>query len=147
MGKSWRTAWIAVACAALAAAPAMAEDGERMIEEVNELRASNGLAPLTRSPALTHSAERFAAAQMKADAFGHGPIIRTRGAWTALGEAISMHRGHRARVPMTLRRWMQSPSHAALVLNPLFTDAGAGLSHGRYGRARATIWVIRFGRG
>jgi uncharacterized protein YkwD len=42
---------------------------------------------------------------------------------------------------------MQSPSHAALVLNPLFTDAGAGLSHGRYGRARATIWVIRFGRG
>jgi uncharacterized protein YkwD len=147
MGKSWRTAWIAMACAALAVAPAMADEGERMIAEVNELRASNGLAPLTRSAALTHSAERFAATQMRTDSFGHGPFIRAPGTWTMLGEAISMHRGHRPRVAMTLRRWMESPSHAALMLDPLFTQAGAGLSRGRIGRGRATIWVIRFGRG
>jgi uncharacterized protein YkwD len=147
MGKSWRTAWIAMACAALAAAPAMAEDGERMIAEVNELRASNGLPPLTQSPPLTRSAERFAATQMRTDSFGHGPVIRTRGTWSALGEAISMHRGRRPRVGMTLRRWLQSPPHASLLLSPLFTEVGAGLSHGRYGRGIATIWVIRLGRG
>jgi uncharacterized protein YkwD len=148
MGKSWRTAWIAMACAALAAAPAMADDeGERMIAEVNELRASSGLPPLASSPALTHSAERFASKQMRTDTFGHGPLIRTGGSWSALGEAISMHRGHRPRVHITLRRWTRSPPHAALLLSPLFTDAGVGLSRGRLGRGRATIWVIRFGRG
>lgn len=147
MEKGWRTAWIAMACAALVVAPAAtaAEDPERMIAEVNELRAWHGLPPLGFSESLSRSSERHADWQMRADYFGHAELIRTDGSWATLGETIAMHRGHRPRVPATLQRWARSPSHAALMLSPLFSEAGAGLSQGRFGRGRATIWVLRLG--
>jgi uncharacterized protein YkwD len=147
MGKGWRTAWTAMACAALVAAPAAtaSEGAERMIGEVNELRAWHGLPPLAFSKSLARSSERYAAWQLKADWFGHAERIRTGGSWAALGEALAIHSGHRPRVSATLRRWARSPAHAALLLSPLFSEAGAGVSKGRFGRGRATVWVLQLG--
>jgi uncharacterized protein YkwD len=151
MGKGCRNAWIAMACAALVAAPEASagerlSDGERMIGAVNALRASHGLAPVGFSKHLARSSRRYAAWQMNADWFGHAERVRTGGRWTSLGETIAMHRGHRPRVHVTLRGWARSPGHAALLLSPNFSEAGAGLSRGRFGRRRATIWVLQLGR-
>ena len=150
MGGRCRTAWIAIAtalaCAVLLPAQAAgADDGRRMIEEVNELRARHGLAPFAASDALSRSSARYAGWQMRADWFGHVDGIRADRAWSSLGEAISIHTGFRPRVPVTVRRWARSPSHAALLLSPTFRSAGAGLSRGRFRGGRATIWVMQFG--
>jgi uncharacterized protein YkwD len=148
MGKGC-TAWIATACAALVAAPAAgaapSTDADRMLQEVNQLRAWHGLPALTVSESLSRSSRRFAAWQMRSDRFGHLDRIRAGAGWGALGEAIAIRAGHRPRVSATLRSWARSPSHAALLLSPEFAEAGAGLSRGRFGRRRATIWVIRLG--
>jgi uncharacterized protein YkwD len=147
LGIWCRTASIAIACAALvAASPATAaEDAERMIEAVNELRARHGLAPLAPSEALTRSSERYAAWQLRADWVGHSDRIAAPGSWAVLGEAIAVHRGHRPRVPATVRRWAESPSHAFLLLSPQFDRVGAGLVRGRLGRGPATVWVLQLG--
>jgi uncharacterized protein YkwD len=143
------TAWIAIACAALVAVPAAgaapATDADRMLEEVNELRASHGLPALSASESLTRTAQRYAAWQMRTDYFGHVDQIRAGAGWDALGEAIAFRAGHRPRVAATLRGWARSPTHAAMLLSPAFREAGVGLSQGRFGRRRATIWVIQLG--
>jgi uncharacterized protein YkwD len=148
---SGRVARIALALTALAVLPppVAAEEAApaaRMIEAVNELRAEHGLAPYSFSEQLSRSSKEFAEWQMKNDRFGHAESIRAAGRWSSLGEAIAMHWGHRPLVHQTVRRWARSPSHAALLLSPLFTEAGAGVSHGRLGRRRATIWVLQLGR-
>jgi uncharacterized protein YkwD len=147
MGKGC-IAWIATACAALAAVPGAmaATDAERMLEEVNELRAWHGLPALEVSNRLSRSAERYAAWEMRTDYFGHADRIRAGTGWSSLGEALAIHRGHRPKVSRTLRNWARSPIHAALLLSPAFREAGAGMSRGRFGRRRATIWVIQLGR-
>lgn len=147
MGILCRTASIAMACAALvAASPATAaDDAERMIEAVNELRAAHGLEPLASSEALSRSSERWAASQLRAGWVGHSDRIAAPGSWAVLGEAVAVHRGHRARVPATVRRWAGSPSHASLLLSPLFDKAGAGVVRGRLGRGPATVWVLQLG--
>jgi uncharacterized protein YkwD len=150
MGKGCRNAWIAMACAVLVAAPEASagerlSDGERMIGAVNALRASHGLAPVGFSRSLARSSRRYAAWQMSADWFGHADRIRAVGRWSSLGETIAIHRGHRPRVHVTVRKWARSPGHAALLLSPTFSQAGAGLSRGRFGRRRATIWVLQLG--
>jgi uncharacterized protein YkwD len=148
MGKWCRTAWVATACAALSvASPAMAaEEDDRIVGAINELRASHGLAPLAVSETLTRSAQGHAAWQMRSDWIGHADRIHAPGNWTALGEAIAIHRGHRPRVPATVRRLAASPSHAFLLLSPLFDRAGAAMVHGRLGRRPVTVWVLRLGR-
>ena len=146
MGKGF-IAWIATACAVLLAVPgaAAATDAARMLEEVNQLRAWHGLPALVASDRLSRSAERYAAWEMRTDYFGHADHIRAGAGWSSLGEAIAIHRGHRPKVSATLRSWARSPTHAALLLSPAFREAGAGMSRGRFGRGRATIWVIQLG--
>jgi uncharacterized protein YkwD len=146
MGKGC-IAWIATACAALTAVPGAmaATEAERMLDEVNQLRARHGLPALQASKRLSRSAERYAAWGMRADYFGHVDRIRAGAGWSSLGEALAIHRGHRPKVSATVRKWARSPTHAALLLSPAFRAAGAGVSKGRFGRRRATIWVIQLG--
>jgi uncharacterized protein YkwD len=148
MRKWCRTAWVATVCAALGAAPPAlaAEEGERIVGAINELRASHGVAPLAFSETLKRSSQRHAAWQMRTDWIGHGQRIHAPGSWAALGEAIAIHRGHRARVRATVRRWAASPSHAFLLLSPLFDRAGAAMVQGRLDRKPVTVWVLRLGR-
>jgi uncharacterized protein YkwD len=148
MGKWCRTASIGMVCAALvAASPATAaDDAERAIEALNDLRAAHGLPPLEPSETLGRSAERHAARQMREDRIEHADRIRAPGSWAVLGEAIAVHRGHHPQVPATVRRWAASPGHAFLLLSPVFREAGAAVVHGRLGRTPATVWVLRLGR-
>jgi uncharacterized protein YkwD len=150
MGNLRCIAWMVAVWAALLAAPggAAADEvppSERMVAKINEVRARHHLPAFGFSETLSGSSERFARWQMRTDRFGHAEAIRADGSWISTGEALEWHGGRRLRVRETVMRWMRSPSHAALLLNPAFSEVGAGVSRGRLGSRPATIWVLQLG--
>ena len=140
-----------LACGAVLAAPSpVAADGkdvrQRMLHAVNAVRAQHGLAAFRGSPSLHRSASAYARWMLRAEYFGHLSRIRASGRFSMLGETLAWHSGRRARVARTVRRWMQSPPHRALILHPGFRWLGAGMARGRLSGQRATTWVLHFGR-
>jgi uncharacterized protein YkwD len=137
-----------LACGAVLAVPApAAADGnqQRMLHVLNAVRAHHGLARFHGSASLHRSASAYARWMLRADYFGHLSRIRASGRFSRLGEAIAWHSGRRARVSSTVRRFMQSPPHRALILHPGFRWVGAGMARGRLAGRRATTWVLHFG--
>jgi uncharacterized protein YkwD len=138
------------ACGVTFAVPAGAgavghELPQRMVAAVNEVRAQHGLPPLGASASLNRSARRYARWMLRADYFGHLDRIRASSRYSMLGENISWHSGLRPRVGRTVRRWMSSPPHRALILHPGFRWLGAGPARGKLGGRRVTAWVLHFG--
>ena len=130
---------------ALPGAPAQASPGTKMIKKINKVRDRHGLRPVRRSRALSRSARSYARAMMTRNVFGHGAANRARRRFRRTGEALAMSRGHRLQTRRTVRRWMRSPGHRALVLSRGFRFAGAGVSRGRFHGRRTTMWVLHLG--
>jgi uncharacterized protein YkwD len=130
---------------AVPAAPAQAGAGRTMIRKINNVRQNHGLRPVRRAPSLARSARRYARVMMSRDFFGHGSRIRAPRRFSRRGEALAMMPGYRPRTRRTLRMWLRSPGHRALVLSPAFRFMGAGYSRGRFRGRRATIWVLHLG--
>ena len=82
---------------------------------------------------------------LRHDYFGHLSRIRASRRFSPLGDNLAWHAGRRAAVHRTLRQWMGSPPHRALILNPGFRWAGAGMARGRLGRRVGTAWVLHLG--
>ena len=137
-----------LACGAVLAVPAPAAahgNQQRMLHALNEVRAQHGLAPFHGSASLHRSASAYARWMLRSEYFGHLSRIRASGPFSSLGEALAWHSGGRARVHRTVRAWMNSPPHRALILHPGFRWLGAGMARGRLGGRRATTWVLHFG--
>jgi uncharacterized protein YkwD len=142
---------IAVACCLLLtglmlvpAAPASA-DVPAMVQRINEVRANHGLRALHHAPALTRSADSYARVMMSRDYFGHSSHIQAPRRFRRLGEAIAYRRGHGPSTSRTLRSWLRSPGHRALILSSSFGYVGAGVSKGSFRGRAATIWVVHLG--
>jgi uncharacterized protein YkwD len=140
---------MASAVLALTASSASAEadrltPAERMIEEINDVRDRHGLHRLREAPKLTQSSRGYATHLIQADSFGHGSSYREAGFRTS-GEILAMRRGWSRRPLPTLRMWLRSPGHAAVILEPAFRYIGASPASGRYGDALTTVWVAQFG--
>ena len=139
-----------IACGAALAVPASAQAAnrdlqQRMLGAVNEVRAKHGLGPFRGAGSLNRSASRYARWMLRADYFGHLARIRASSRFSLLGENLAWHSGRRPRVARTVRLWMNSSLHRALILHPSFRWLGAGVARGRlYGR-RATSGVLHFG--
>ena len=118
----------------------------KMIERINSVRQAHGLGPLRIAPALNRSAGRFSLHLMKRDAFGHRSRVSAGRRFGNLGEILSMHSGRRLRVRGTLRRWMSSSTHRAVILKRGVRWIGAGATKGRFGGGGATIWCVQVGR-
>jgi uncharacterized protein YkwD len=118
----------------------------RMIGAINHTRAQYGLPALHRSTSLMVSAGRFSSWLMRHDTFGHLSRIQASSEFVALGEALAMHSGRRFRVGPTLSRWLSSPAHRSIVLSPVMRWLGTGVTRGRMGAMRATVWVLHVGR-
>jgi uncharacterized protein YkwD len=116
-----------------------------MVAAVNRARARRGLRPLRGSGTLYRSAHRYAAWMLRSDYFGHLAQLRVGGHYRRTGEALALHFGWRAQVRRTVRGWLHSPAHRALLLSRRFRALGAGLAAGTYGARRATTWVLHFG--
>jgi uncharacterized protein YkwD len=137
-----------LACGAVLAVPGPAAgDGnqQRMLHAVNSVRAQHGLGPLHGSASLHRSAGSYARWMLRAEYFGHLGRIRASSRFSRLGEALAWHSDNRARVGGTVRRWMNSPPHRALILSSGFRWLGAGMAHGRLGGRQGTTWVLHFG--
>jgi uncharacterized protein YkwD len=139
-----------LACGAALAAPAAAQGNgtelqQRMLHAVNAVRAQHGLAAFHGSRSLARSAGRYARWMLRTDYFGHLGRIRASSRFSILGENLAWHPGRRARVSRTVRRWLNSPPHRALILHPALRWLGAGVARGRLYGKRATAWVLHFG--
>jgi uncharacterized protein YkwD len=137
-----------LACGAMlaVAAPAPADGNQqRMLQALNAVRSQYGLAPFHGSASLHRSASAYARWMLRSEYFGHLDRIRASRRFARLGEALAWHSGRGARVSRTVRGWMQSAPHRALILHPGFRWVGAGVARGRLSGRRATTWVLHFG--
>jgi uncharacterized protein YkwD len=129
---------------AMAAVRGPAAEGA-LVDAVNEVRHRHGLRPLRVSAPLAHSAGRLASVLMEKDLLAHVGGVDLPGRFRARGEALAMHPGWRPRTRRTVRAWMQSSAHRAVLLGS-FRHAGAGMKRGRFGGRLATVWVLHVGR-
>jgi uncharacterized protein YkwD len=125
--------------------PAATTASSAVIKKVNAVRQRHGLRALHASGSLIRSSSAYARHLMAADYFGHARLIRTGGHFRRRGEALALQRGWRARAGACVRSWMRSPGHRALILAHGFNYIGVGRARGRFGRMRATIYVLRLG--
>ena len=134
------------AAAVLLPSSAAAGGAEReAIDALNDVRRANGLAPLRVSASLNNSSGDYARKMLRHDFFGHGPSIDVAGAFRSAGETLAYHSGWSAQPRRTVVRWMNSPSHRAVLLSPGFRWVGMGLARGRLGSSVVTTWVAHVG--
>jgi uncharacterized protein YkwD len=127
----------------LCGAPAAAASPEaRMLTKINATRADNGLSPLRPARNLQRSAGAFARWLVKHDQFQHRPQVSVTRSYRHCGEALAMHFSLAPDVGGTLKTWLSSPSHRALVMTSSMNLVGLGHASGK---AR-TIWVLQVAR-
>lgn len=131
------------------AAPAMSHAAVHanqleMLSAVNEVRAQHGLRLFRGDAGLHRSAHAYAHWMLRNGYFGHLSRIRASG-FSRIGETLALHSGLRPSPRTTVRRWLASPPHRALMLSPRFRWLGAGLARGRFGGGAAALWVLHLG--
>ena len=117
----------------------------RMIATINKVRARNGLPALHASRSLKHSASAFSHRLLATGSFGHAARVQASGRFSKLGEALGMHLGRGVGIRSTVRLWLRSPTHRAIVLIHTMHYIGVGLAKGRFHHHRAAIWVLQTG--
>jgi uncharacterized protein YkwD len=117
-----------------------------MFKKINQVRRAHGLARLRPSFSLFISSRHYARRMMRSDYFGHRARIQVARRFRLAGETLAWHSGWRCSPRRTVRRWMGSPPHRAVLLSSRFTRLGVGRARGRYGRRAATMWVAHVGR-
>lgn len=122
---------------------------------VNRKRAANGLKALRRDRKLQRAATRHARDMVRHDYFAHqregGPDLSERldrAGWngSAWGETIAYGCGSSSSPKATLRGWMNSPPHRAIILSGTYRRGGLGVgAEAPCGDGGAT-WVLDVGR-
>jgi len=136
---------LAVAAAPQPANAARSFTGEGMMDGINAVRAKAGLRQLKHSPRLTRSSAARATLMMRENFFAHPSRLRVP-TFDRVGEILERHGGRRQRMARTIRLWMNSYGHRAVMMSTHYRWIGAARAVGRYGGYRATIWVVRFGK-
>ena len=118
-----------------------------MIEEINKVRSRDGdLPPLRTSRNLERSAGSFSRWLLHHDLLHHRPAVSVTRSYSHSGEALAMHFSLQARVKPTLRGWLGSGAHRALVMTSSMNLVGIGHSSGRHEGDPRTVWVIQVAR-
>jgi uncharacterized protein YkwD len=118
---------------------------------INHARAGAGLAPFRGERHLARAASRHAADMARRNYFGHfspsgrSPLARARSAgWHgAVGEAIAWGCGSLTSPRATMRAWLHSAPHRAIVLGGA-RAAGVGVKR-RSGCGGRAYWVLDVG--
>jgi uncharacterized protein YkwD len=126
-----------------AAHAAPAEDVMRA--QVNEARTARGLPPLRESPLLTRSSGGYSRYMLARDYFGHLSTVRASAKFSIRGEVLAWHAGAKARVGSTVRQWLGSSAHRAVLFHPRIRYMGAGLARGQLAGRFATVWTVHVG--
>jgi uncharacterized protein YkwD len=134
-----------------------------LLQQVNAVRQSNGLAPFSRSGALTRAAAFHSLSMATLGFFTHesrngGSFAqrverfyrpRTRG--IELGENLATFGGGAPTAETIVAAWMASPGHRAILLRAGFREAGIGIVHhpqagGVFGGAPTWVITLDVGR-
>ncbi len=156
------TLGVAMALAAAAASVTLGADiapgsrSERLLIEINTVRARHGLGSLRADPRLAAAASAHAADMAKRDFFDHrgpdgaGLAGRVTRAGYAYGHVAENIAGGQRRAEQVVASWMSSAGHRRNLLNAEAVDAGIGYvdapDDGGGVRYRH-YWVAIFGRG
>jgi uncharacterized protein YkwD len=155
-----RITLIAAALVAVAAAqPGVASAAQTsprkaLVKRINTTRARYGLAPVRASSTIHGAALRHSDDMVARDYFSHTSptgstmvhrIMRTGYlsgySWVA-GETLAWGWGTHTGARSTVRAWMHSPEHRAILLSPKYRIIGAARSCGRFlGHPDACVWT------
>jgi hypothetical protein len=122
---------------------------------INRARGAHGLPTWTPVRPLRVAAGRHAYDMARRHYFAHvslggsGVLTRLhRAGWSgnAYGEALAWGCGRRASPRATVRGWLNSPVHRAIVLSPLYRQAGIGIAGRGPSGCRGGTWVLDAGR-
>ena len=125
---------------------------------INRQRRRHGLAPLSAQRQLRKAGGRYARDMVARHFFSHvspgGPHDGRpaaeggyiSGGTFSIGEALGTGSGADATPARTVRAWMNSPPHRALLLSPAFREVGIGVMPGSpFGGGGAATYVAEFG--
>ena len=138
------------------AAPAHAQNvGQELVAMTNQIRAQNGLPPLSVELPLIWAAQVHANEQAALNRLSHTGrfgdagqriagqrVTRQDYRWSAWGDNVASAAPDAASV---LTGWMNSPGHRATILNPSYTDIGVGLAYSSNGTPYWTMVLARPG--
>ena len=103
---------------------------EQLLQDLNRVRASHGLAPLRYDPRLQRAARKHSRDMLLTQIFEHGAFgarmvhFDVRGSLT--GENLAWGNGSFGTANAIVRAWLASPEHRANLLRPGFTRIGIG---------------------
>ncbi len=125
---------------------------------INDVRAERGLAPVRASHVLSRSARLRGNAIARCRHFSHTPCGQrfatvfhqagyARGSYT-VGENLAWGTGAYASPEQTVRRWLASPGHRAVLLSPRWRELGAFVlgANDLFAPGQNRVWVAQFGR-
>jgi uncharacterized protein YkwD len=105
-----------------------------LVQTINSVRKSHGLAPLRVDVRLVRAARGHSATMMRRQFFAHGSVAaraRAQGARGPLfGETLAWGKGITA--TWIVNQWLASPSHRAVLLRPGFRRVGVGFAFGAF---------------
>jgi uncharacterized protein YkwD len=161
------SAAVLAACVACALPPSAAHAGSaplhtQMVRAINTVRRAHHLHPVRESRKLHRAARSHSRDMIAHNYFAHtsprGSTLLRRvvasgfpggDSWRA-GETLAWGCGSYATISHTIRAWMHSPEHRAILLAPSWRVVGAARKkakrHHRYqGCAGASVWTADFG--
>jgi uncharacterized protein YkwD len=133
--------------AAVAQAGSLSSSETSLVQTINGVRKSHGLAPLRVDIRLVRAARGHSASMMRRQFFAHGSVsarARAQGArGPVFGENLAWGRGVTA--TWVVNQWLASPSHRAVLLRPGFRRVGVGYAFGTFaGRGGAAVVTADF---
>jgi uncharacterized protein YkwD len=140
---------LAPAASARSGATALTAGERSLLTEVNAVRRSNGLRPLSVDPALVRVARSYSSTMLRTNVFTHGAMgarLAASGArGPAYGENLAWGTGPYGAAKFVVRSWMNSPGHRANLLRPGWNRIGLGIVRGTFqGYSGASIVTADF---
>src|SRR3954466_12008675 len=151
-------ALIILALVAAPAAQASTAYRWQLITAINKTRLAYGLPRVYLARGLGDVAQRHSSDMLSRHYFAHTSptgstlyyrVMHSRfqrvGAWWA-GETLAWGAGTYATPAQTIRMWLNSPTHRAILLSPRYTCIGVGRAVGTFeGYRNAVVWTADWG--
>ena len=128
------------------AAGAARKSPSPMVDKINIVRTAHGLRPARYSRSLSTSSSSFARHLAVTQQFEHGTRIMASNRFSTLSEILALTGGWKVRRGKTLRRWLESPAHRAVILSPAVDYVGAARIRGHFAGRPVLFWTVQFGR-
>jgi uncharacterized protein YkwD len=144
---------LALAVPATATArPAMNGTERAVLRELNEVRASHGLARLRANRALGRAADGHSRDMLRSDFFDHSSSdgttfdrrVRRHADARYVGETLAALGRRRGGAETVVRMWMDSPPHRAVLLSPAFRRVGIARRWGDLGGSKMAVVTADF---